>query len=476
VIDSLEWATAVELVSAYRSGEVSPVEATRAALEAVDRHNPDINAFCLVEAESALSAAQESEARWLRGEPRGLADGVPTSIKDLMLTKGWPTLRGSRLTSAEGDWSEDAPAVARLRENGAVLLGKVTSPEFGWKGVTDSPRFGITRNPWDLSRTSGGSSGGSAAAVAQGMGPWSVGTDGGGSIRIPAAFTGVVGFKPTYGTVPLYPASPFGTLAHAGPIARTVADAALMMDILSQPDARDWSAGPAPTASFSQTLDEGLRGRKIAFSSNLGYGSNDPDVEGAVREAVQLLRELGAEVEEIDLGWSDPVDAYHVLWFSGAAKVVEGYGPGATGHLDPQLAAALERHADFSASDFLDATAVRMKLGRETGLLHERFDLLVTPTLPIPAFEAGRDVPAGSPSEDWTSWTPYTYPFNLTQQPAISVPCGFTAEGLPVGLQLVGPRHGDARVLSAAAAYQGASAWHLSRPRSKSQFSTPTSK
>lgn len=476
MIESLEWATAAELVSAFRLREVSPVEATQAALESIERHDADINAFCLVEADSALAAAGESEARWLRNEPRGLADGVPTSIKDLMLTKGWPTLRGSRLTSTVGEWNEDAPAVARLRENGAVLLGKVTSPEFGWKGVTDSPRCGVTRNPWDISRTSGGSSGGSAAAVARGMGPWSVGTDGGGSIRIPAGFTGVVGFKPTYGTVPLYPASPFGTLAHAGPITRTVEDAALMMDILSQPDARDWSAGPTPARSFSESLGEGLRGRKIAFSPNLGYGSNDPDVEAAVRDAVQVLRELGAEVEEIDLGWSDPVDAYHVLWFSGAAKVVEGYGPGAVEQIDPRLAAALERHADFSASDFLDATAVRMKLGREMGLLHERYDLLVTPTLPIPAFEAGRDVPAGSLSEDWTSWTPYTYPFNLTQQPAISVPCGFTAGGLPAGLQLVGPRHSDARVLSAAAAYQSASAWHHGHPRTSAQLSTPTRK
>lgn len=476
MIDALQWATATELLAAYRSREVSPVEATQAALDAIEAHDDDLNAFCLVEPESALESARESEARWLRNEPRGLADGVPTSIKDLMLTKGWPTLRGSLLTSTEGDWSEDAPAVARLRENGAVLFGKVTSPEFGWKGVTDSPRSGVTRNPWDLSRTSGGSSGGSAAAVAQGMGPWSVGTDGGGSIRIPAGFTGVVGFKPTYGTVPLYPASPFGTLAHAGPITRTVEDAALMMDIISQPDARDWSAGPAPTTSFSHGLSDGLRGRRVAFSPNLGYGSNDPDVEAAVRDAVQVLAELGAEVEEIDLGWSDPVDAYHVLWFSGAAKVVEGYGRGACDRIDPLLAEALERHSGFTAGDFLDATAVRMKLGREMGLLHERYELLVTPTLPIPAFEAGSDVPAGSSSEDWTSWTPYTYPFNLTQQPAISIPCGFTTEGLPVGLQLVGPRHGDARVLSAAAAYQGADRWHERRPLGKAQLSTATRK
>jgi aspartyl-tRNA(Asn)/glutamyl-tRNA(Gln) amidotransferase subunit A len=187
---------------------------------------------------------------------------------------------------------------------------------------------------------------------------------------------------------------------------------------------------------------------------------------------VAVLAELGADVEEIDLGWTDPVEAYHVLWFSGAAKVVEGYGQGAVEHIDPNLAAALDRHSGFTASDYLDATAVRMRLGREMGQLHERYDLLVTPTLPIPAFEAGRDVPAGSSSPDWTSWTPYSYPFNLTQQPAISVPCGFTAEGLPVGLQLVGPRHGDARVLSAAAAYEGAAGWHRIHPDSEARLST----
>lgn len=475
-MESLEWATATELVGAYRSREVSPVEATQAALDAVERHDGDVNAFCLVDADSALAAARESEARWHRNEPRGPGDGVPTSIKDLLLTEGWPTLRGSQLIAADdGGWTEDAPSVARLRESGTVLLGKVTSPEFGWKGVTDSLRCGITRNPWDTSRTSGGSSGGSAAAVAQGMGAWSVGTDGGGSIRIPAGFTGVVGFKPTYGTVPLYPASPFGTLSHAGPITRSVADAALMLDILARPDARDWSAGPAPTRSFLEGLGDGIRGRKIAFSPDLGYGTNDAQVDAAVRAAVQVLADLGAQVEEIDLGWSDPVEAYHVLWFSGAAKVVDGYGPAAMDRIDPNLAAALERHRGFSASDFLDATAVRMKLGKEMGLLHQRFDLLVTPTLPIPAFEAGRDVPAGSVSQDWTSWTPYTYPFNLTQQPAISVPCGFTSEGLPVGLQLVGPRHGDAQVLTAAHAYENATGWHRRRPHSNAQLSTQPS-
>ena len=459
-MDSLEWATATELVAAYRAHEVSPVEVTQAALDAIETGDAAINAWCLVDGESALSDARASEARWQAGTPQGVADGVPTSIKDLLLTRGWPTLRGSRLITPESnDWNEDAPSVARLRENGTVLLGKVTSPEFGWKGVTHGPLTGVTRNPWDHTKTSGGSSGGSAAAVAAGMGAWSVGTDGGGSVRIPASFTGVVGLKPTYGVIPLYPASPFGTLAHAGPLTRSVADAALMLDVLAAPDPRDWSALAPPTTSFSAGLTDGVKGLRIAFSSNLGYGTNDPEVEAAVRTAVAVLVSLGAEVTEIDLGWSDPAWAYHVLWFAGAAKVLEPFGPAAASKIDPGLRAALERHGDFSASDFLDATAVRMKLGRDMGLLHERYDVLLTPTLPITAFAAGVDVPAGSASLDWTSWTPYSYPFNLTQQPAITVPCGVTSENLPVGLQIVGPRHADARILRVAAAYEAAAQW-----------------
>jgi len=473
-MDSLEWATATELVAAYRAGEVSPVEVTQAALDIIEAGDTDLNAWCLVDADSALSDARASEARWQAHAPRGLADGVPTSVKDLFLTRGWPTLRGSQLITADSNpWDEDAPAVARLRENGAVLLGKVTSPEFGWKGVTDSPLTGITRNPWDHTKTSGGSSGGSASAVAAGMGAWSVGTDGGGSVRIPASFTGVVGMKPTYGVVPLYPASPFGTLAHAGPLTRSVADAALMLDVIAAPDPRDWSALAPPTTSFRAGLNDGVEGMRIAFSSDLGYGTNDPEVEAAVRAAVAVLAELGAEVTEIDLGWSDPVEAYNVLWFAGAAKVLEPFGGRALDRIDPELRLALERHANFSASDFLDATAVRMKLGREMGVLHEQYDVLLTPTLPITAFEAGVNVPAGSTSPDWTSWTPYSYPFNLTQQPAITVPCGLTRHDLPVGLQIVGPRHADARILQVAAAYEAAAPWSAGH-RSPPSFASPS--
>jgi aspartyl-tRNA(Asn)/glutamyl-tRNA(Gln) amidotransferase subunit A len=450
--------TATELLGRFRSGELSPVEATRAALERIEALNQRVNAFCLVDQDAALAAARASERRWRSGEPAGLLDGVPVSVKDLLLTRGWPTLRGSWLIAEDQQWPEDAPSVARLREHGAVLLGKTTTPELGWKGVTDSARFGVTRNPWDTGRTSGGSSGGSAAAVALGMAPLSVGTDGGGSVRIPAGFCGIFALKPTYGRIPLYPPSPFGTLSHAGPMTRTVEDAALMLDVLSLPDSRDWSAlpPPAPGSSHLAGLDAGVAGLRVAFSPTLGFVEVDPEVAARVRAAVEVLAELGAVVEEADPGFDDPVEAFHVLWFSGAANSVAQFPEASWPELDPGLLEVCEQGRRMTAMAYLDATAERMRLGVRMGRFHQAHDLLVTPTLPLPAFTAGLEAPEGSPSPRWTGWTPFTYPFNLTQQPAATVPCGFTDAGLPVGLQVVGPRHADALVLRACKAYQDA--------------------
>ncbi|UPK75930.1 amidase [Nocardioidaceae bacterium SCSIO 66511] len=457
------WSVA-ELTAAYRSREVSPVEATQASLDTIEAHDGDVNAFVRVEGESALEAARASEKRWAAGEPIGPADGVPTSIKDIFLTRDWPTLRGSALIDEAGAWTEDAPSVARLREAGAVFVGKTTTPEFAWKGVTDSLRFGATGNPWAADLTAGGSSGGSATAVGLGMGTWSVGTDGGGSVRIPAAFTGTVAIKPTYGLIPLYPASPFGTLAHAGPMTRSVTDAATMLDLITGYDPRDWSAMPTPTGSFLDGLEDGVEGMRIAYSPNLGFVANDPEVDAAVRAAAAVLADAGAVVEEVDPGFDDPVEAFEVLWFTGAAKVIEPYGDDALERIDPGLRAGVERGRTMSAGDYLDATAVRMALGKRMSEFHETYDVLLTPTMPIAAFEAGRDAPAGSASSAWTSWTPYTYPFNLTQQPALSVPCGFTSAGLPVGLHVVGPRHADARVLRVGRAYERATDWSSAVP------------
>src|SRR3954469_11241821 len=301
--------TAVELLAAYRDGSVSPVAATRDVLDRIAALDPAVNAFCLVDADGAVAAAAASEERWRRGEPIGALDGVPTSVKDLLITRGWPTRRGSRTTDPDAPTDADAPAVARVREQGAVLIGKTTTPEYGWKGVTDSPLTGITRNPWDLSRTPGGSSGGSAVAVALGMGPLSLGTDGGGSVRMPAGFTGTTTIKPTYGRVPAYPQSPFGPLSHVGPMTRTAADAALLLDVISGADPRDPWAG-APAGPVSPGLGAGVAGLRIAFSPALGHAEVHPEVATAVAAATEVFTALGATVERADPGFADPLQAF----------------------------------------------------------------------------------------------------------------------------------------------------------------------
>ncbi|WP_338696825.1 amidase [Streptomyces sp. Q6] len=443
--------TAQELVDGYRKGEFGPVDATRAVLARIEETEPALNAFVRIDAAGALAEAEASTRRWRRGEPQGLVDGVPVTVKDILLQRGAPTLRGSKSSRTDGTWTQDAPSVARLREHGAVFVGKTTTPEFGWKGVTDSPLSGVTRNPYDTSRTSGGSSGGSAAAVAVGAGPLSLGTDGGGSVRIPAAFCGIFGLKPTYGRVPLYPASAFGTLAHVGPMTRSAADAALMMDVISGPDPRDWSGlAPAP-GSFLDGLSGGVRGLRVAFSPSLGgQVAVRPDVAARVRDAVSRLAGLGAYVEEVDPDFSDPVEAFHTLWFSGAARVTQQLSASQKELLDPGLKEICARGARYSALDYLAAVDARMELGRRMGAFHSTYEVLITPSLPITAFEAGAEVPRGSGLRRWTGWTPFTYPFNLTQQPAASVPVGRDRDGLPVGLQVVAARHADALVLRVA--------------------------
>ncbi len=456
---------AVELLNAYRARTLSPVEATAAVLARIGRLDPRVNAFCLVDEAAALTAARASEARWTRNEPRGALDGVPVSIKDLLLTRGWPTLRGSYSIDAAGPWDVDAPAVARVREQGGVLVGKTTTPELGWKGVTDAPRTGVTGNPWDPTRTPGGSSGGSAAAVALGMAPLSLGTDGGGSVRIPAAFCGITTLKPTWGRVPIYPASPFGPLSHVGPMTRSAADAAVLLDVVSGADPRDaWALGPAaPTAP---ALDPPLTGLRVAVSPTLGYVDVESGVAAAFASAVDVLATLGVRVEEADPGFTDPISAFETLWFAGVATALAPLPAHVQARMDRGLVDVAAEGARVSAVGYLKAMAVRGELGVRMGAFHERYDLLLTPTLPITAFAAGVEVPPGWPRERWTSWTPFTYPFNMTQQPAASVPCGLV-DGLPVGLQIVGPRHADGRVLALAHAFQQATDWHRHHPPSR---------
>lgn len=456
--------TAGELVAAYSAGESSPVDATRSALDRIAAHDGAINAFCVVDEERAMEQARGSAQRWEQGHPLGLLDGVPTSIKDMFFTTGWPTRRGSRCVDPEQDWETDSPAVARLREHGAVLLGKTTTPEIGWKGVTDSPLTGVTRNPWDTRLTPGGSSGGSAAAVASGMGMLSLGTDGGGSVRIPASFCGIAGFKPTYGRVPISPSSPFGALSHAGPLAWSVDDIALAMDVLTLPDPRDPTALAPPVGSYREAVRRDVRGLVVAFSPNLGYVDVDPEVAEVVAAAVTALDDAGLHVETADPGFSEPFDAFDVLWSARAARWLDTLAPANTDELDPGLAALCERGKKLSASDYLAANDSRTDLGVAMGVFHSRYDLLLTPAVPIAPFEAGRDVPEGGAYAEWPRWAPFSYPFNLTQQPAAVVPAGSTSDGRPVGLQIVGPRHSDDLVLAVCRILEAFRPWHAERP------------
>ncbi|MEV8191803.1 amidase [Rhodococcus pyridinivorans] len=442
--------TAVELVSAFSSGELSPVEVTRAVLDRIAAHDREINSFCLVDEEKALHQARRSEERWRTGYSKGLLDGVPISIKDVFLTDGWPTLRGSQAIDENQDWNVDSPVAARLREDGMVLVGKTTTPEIAWKAVTDSALYGVTTNPVDTTKTAGGSSGGSAAAVAAGFGPCSVGTDGGGSIRIPASFCGVVGFKPTHGRIPIFPASPFGPLAHAGPITRTVEDAALLTDILALPDPRDPTALAPPLTTFRGGLNREVVGMDVAYSKTLGYVDVDPEVGEIVDRAVRVLDETGLRVTAADPGFPDPLDAFENLWAAGAATMLKTFPEGTRDKVDPGLGRVWSHGEQLGAVDYLEARAVAAAVGITMGIFHQRYNVLITPTMPIPAFEAGHDVPPDSSLTSWPQWTPFTYPFNLTQQPAISIPVGTTSAGLPVGLQIVGPRHSDDLLLAVA--------------------------
>jgi aspartyl-tRNA(Asn)/glutamyl-tRNA(Gln) amidotransferase subunit A len=387
--DPALWPATV-LLDAYRRRTVSPVEATQLALKRIADADKALNALCLVDADGALAAARASEARWVKGAPSGLVDGVPVTIKDLLITEGWPTLRGSKNIKRDQKWDEDAPAVARLRENGAVILGKTTTPEFGWKAIGDSPLTGVTRNPWKPDRTPGGSSAGAAVAAATGMGALHIGTDGGGSIRIPASFCGIVGHKPTYGRVPQYPPSPFAIVSHAGPMTRTVGDAALMLRVLAGADDRDAYALPPHDCDYGAALADGVKGMRIAFSPRLGYAQVDPDVADAVAAAAKVFAELGAIVDEADPGFESPRDAFYVLWASGGAKVVAGFSPAEQAAMDPGLVAMAKAGERFSARDYLDAEAVRAALIQRMNKFHRKYDLLLTPTVAVPARSATR--------------------------------------------------------------------------------------
>ncbi|MFG0583820.1 amidase [Pseudomonas sp. zjy_9] len=441
---------AVEALALFRRKALSPVALLEDCLARIERLNPQVNAFCHVDAEGAMQAARASEARWLAGQPCGPLDGIPTSIKDLTLTRGMPSRMGSATSSATGPWDTDAPVVAHLRNAGAVLIGKTTSPEFGWKGVTDNPLHGITRNPWNLALTPGGSSGGAGAAAALNLGLLHQGSDAGGSIRIPCSFTGTFGIKPTFGWVPQWPSSAMSTLSHLGPMTRNAADSALMLSVMAQPDSRDGYLGNPRGGDWLAPAPSSLKGWRVAVSLDFGYVEVAPDIRACVEQAVLLLHELGAQVERIDPGFSDPQETFTTLWYAGASQTLGRLDAQQRAQLDPGFRRIAEQGCEISLQRYLQARRERAELTAQMAQLHVRYDLLVTPMMPIAPFQAGVEVPVEGRYSEWTQWTPFSYPFNLTQQPAASLPCGLDGGGLPVGLQLVAGRFQDHKVLQAA--------------------------
>jgi aspartyl-tRNA(Asn)/glutamyl-tRNA(Gln) amidotransferase subunit A len=445
--------SALDLAELYRGKALSPVEATEAMLARIDELQPRLNAFCLVDRDGALAASRAAEERWRKGEPLSPLDGVPATIKDLVLMRGFPTRRGSRMIDPVPD-TEDGPAVARLREAGAVILGKTTTPEFGWKAIGDSPLTGITRNPWNLQRTPGGSSAGAAAACAAGIAPLHVGSDGAGSIRIPSAFTGIFGIKATFGRVPAHPPSPMGLLSNVGPMTRHVRDAAAMLGVLSRPDHRDPYSLPFENRDWLAGMEDGVRGMRIAYSADLGYAKVDPDIAGTCAKAARRFAELGADVEEADAIFASPREALLTLWAAGAARIRAGFPAGKHAMCDPGLIAVAAAGERISGLEYVGADLARTELARQMAAFHETYDLLLTPMMPVPALPVGQDLNDPASEDNWIDWSPFSYPFNMTRQPAATVPCGLTSGGLPIGLQIVGPLYAEDRVLRAARAFE----------------------
>jgi aspartyl-tRNA(Asn)/glutamyl-tRNA(Gln) amidotransferase subunit A len=454
---------AFALGEAFRSKALSPVEAAKDALDRAEAAQPSINAFVTIDRKRTLAWASDSEARWARSEQKSRFDGVTVTIKDNMAVEGWPSLKGSRVV-AKTPVGFDAPVTARCKDAGLVVLGTTTMPEFGWIGLSSSPLTGHTRNPWNRERTAGGSSSGAAAAAALGIGRFHLGSDGLGSIRIPSAFCGVPGIKPSFGRVPAFPLSVMGELAHLGPIARDVREVAALLSILSGPDYRDPMAWNTPAPDFTDGIEDGVNGLRIAFSPRLGFVTKiDPAVEKAVAEAAKVFESLGATVEQADPPIEDPAPIAWDIWNAGAALALSAFTAEEQAEMDPGLVDCARTGSTTPATALIDALLYRRtRTVIAMAEFHQRYDLLLSPTMPTGAIPLGADLPpagfAGVADWGplWTDWCRFTPPFNVTQQPAASVPCGFDADGLPVGLQIVGAKRQDALVLRAMRAFEKA--------------------
>ncbi len=462
-MDNLEicYLSVIEMAEAVKAKKLSPVEIMDAVLERIERLNPELNAYCTLVADSARKQAKEAEAKVMKGEIAGPLHGIPVSIKDLLFTKGIRTTGGSRIYQ---DFipQQDAIVVERLKAAGAIVIGKTNTSEFGWKAITDNRLFGPTRNPWNRQRNAGGSSGGAAASVASGMGSLAIGTDAGGSVRIPSSFCGVFGFKPSFGRVPLYPGFPeWGTLDHAGPITRTVRDAALAMEVIAGRDDRDLYSLPDTELSYLPLPDADLKGLKIAWSQDLGYATVTPSIVQITQSAVKTFDALGATVEAASPGAGSPERPYTLFVGLWLGTILQDKMEEWREQIDPGLVYFIERNKDRLATEFVEAGRQQLEYWNEIQPFFEKYDLLLTPTTAVPPIELGqpglREINGVKVTP--LGWMPFAYPFNITGQPAASVPCGWTDDGLPVGLQIIGRRFEDVAVLRAAAAFEQALPW-----------------
>jgi aspartyl-tRNA(Asn)/glutamyl-tRNA(Gln) amidotransferase subunit A len=463
--EELCYLSAQELAVAYRARKISPSEVAGAVLARLERIDPVINAFVTPNPVAAMAQALASEARFAAGNPAGPLDGVPFGVKDLSPTAGVRTTFGSRVFEHNVP-DRDAPIVERMARGGAVMLGKTNTPEFGWKSPTDNPLFGPTRNPWDRARTAAGSSGGSAAAVASGLGPIATGGDGGGSLRQPASFCGVYTIKPTFGLVPMFPPSVVGSFVSEGPLSRTVRDSAMVLNAIAGHDPRDIFSAPRQPVDFVAACDGDLAGLRVAWTPDLGYAAVDPEVRSITARAAARFAELGATVEEASPGWPDPFPLFHTLFYGLVGGDVNELLGEWSGKLDPGLERLAELGRPLTAFDLAKAQNIRHALQLTMAAFMERYDLLLTPTMTLPPFPVGIDFPdrVGGQPVTGMQWTAFTFPFNLTGSPAASVPAGWTDDGLPVGLQIVGRNWEDPLVLRASAAFEALQPWAGRRP------------
>ena len=463
--DDLRFMPAADLAAAIARRKVSPVDAVKAVLDAID-DTKTLNAWVTVDADAALKAARATErAAMRRGVRLGPLHGVPFGVKDLVITKGVRTTFGTPLYR-DNVPTEDAPSVARMKAAGGIMIGKTNTPTFGWVGVTDNLIFGLTRNPWNPERTPGGSSGGAGAALAAGMAPLHIGTDGGGSIRKPSAFTGTFGLKASYGRVPVYPASAVWSVSHVGPMTRTVKDAALMLNVIAGPEERDPYSLPAERVDYVKALKGSLKGLRVAYSETLGLApAVDPEVRDATAKAARVFRELGCRVEATNPSWASPWEPWRAIFLGGIAARLAPYLDRKK-EIDAGLLAIVEESLAWPPAKYVQAWVDRLAWCAKAMVFFERYDLLLTPTVASPPFPHGILYPGeiDGVKVGREASSIFTYPFNLTGQPAASVPCGFTKDGLPIGLQIVGRRFDDVTVLRASAAFETARPWIARRP------------